>query len=144
MGRASQRVEWAVLLLPLTLVGGLNIQPDSLWLGWARNSKKVLFSNQVTWCFSCDFYSYLVCALSQCGGLWVARLLTWKLVSKTEKEKAYNPLKSGARRSQEPTHHFFCITNYKATPNLKGRGSGPYLFKGWRWACAYGEGQERW
>lgn len=61
-----------------------------------------------------------------------------------KKRKACNPLKSGARRSQEPTHHFFCITNYKATPNLKGRGSGPYLFKGWRWACAYGEGQERW
>lgn len=54
-----------------------------------------------------------------------------ELVSKKEEEKASNPLKPGTRKSQEPAHHFFCITSYKATPNLKGRGNSPYLFKGW-------------
>jgi len=74
--------------------------------------------------------------------LRVVIVLTWKLVSKREEERGSNPLTSGARKSQEPAHHFFRITSYKGTPNLKGRGNGPYLFKGWEWACAYGEGKE--
>ena len=93
-------IDWRSLIQPDSSVAGLGrkLQESSIQL-----SGDLVF---LTWP-----RQVVVLAFVQCGGLRVVRLLGWKLVSKREKGKTANALKSRANKHQDPaTQHITSST----------------------------------